>query len=258
MGAPCLGAPFKLQLPPRLIQAAGSLYRHRGAAARLCFQVNRGRVTTGLCLAMTGLNQDLLKEQNLELPCNTTVCQHYFTSQAPDHRLSCMTPRRQSVPGARTRLRGQKLPSLKSGLDPPASLSASLPASSELSLPGPGVRSKCANKGNASLFLPSHPRTKGGVSPLEHQAPPARIPESFTTGPLEVTTALRFFFKVLDQSSILQTAPASLGGTAVNLANMTGVPPTLSVLPHILPAQEEEQDTIGGASGSPHELESVN
>ncbi|KAJ1128147.1 hypothetical protein NDU88_006526 [Pleurodeles waltl] len=120
MGAPFLGVLFEPPLLPRWTQGAWSLHRHRGVAARLRFQGSRGRVSTGLFLALPGLNQDLQGELALELPHVKDVCQHDSTPQASHHLPSCMTSRCPSGPGARTRLRGQKLPSLKHGLELPA------------------------------------------------------------------------------------------------------------------------------------------
>ncbi|KAJ1146653.1 hypothetical protein NDU88_012917 [Pleurodeles waltl] len=196
MGDPCSGVPIErtscslfLPLPPLWIQAAWSSRRHRGAAARLCFQGSQGRVSTDLSLSLPWLIQDLRWEMAPELPraddSGKDIWQHYFTPQASHHRPSYMTPRRPSGLGARTRLQGQKLSSSKSRLD----YSVSVPAFSAL--------------------------------------PPQELGS---------------FFKVLDQSSVPQTAPTSPVKMAANMAG--ALPPR--VLSHSSDMQEVELDTVGG------------
>ncbi|KAJ1151630.1 hypothetical protein NDU88_004410 [Pleurodeles waltl] len=156
MGAPHIGVPSKRagpQLCPHWIRDAWSLHKHRGATAGLHFQGSRGRASTGLLPAMPFLHQDprgapaseqlLLGDLDIvELPL----------PQASPYQSSCMTPRRPSGLGARTRLRGQKLPLSKAGLDPPAS--SAVP--SALPPLGTGARSKRVAKGKTSnLSIPS-------------------------------------------------------------------------------------------------------
>ncbi|KAJ1200039.1 hypothetical protein NDU88_003868 [Pleurodeles waltl] len=160
MGAPYTGVPFEqtsLPLPPHWIRAAWLLCQYRGAAARLHFQGSRGRVSTGLSLALLCLHQDPRGELASELlyvgDSGNNVLEQLSTPQAPLHQPSYMTPRCPSGPGARTGLRGQKLSSLKAGLDSPASLTALI----ALPPPGAGVRSKRVAKGNTpKLSLPPH------------------------------------------------------------------------------------------------------